>query len=1111
MIRKIIQQIWRAIPASAQTRGRIASALFRAAPFLFFRTQEYQAWRKAKQEKRSTECLKDTRSLNPPIDPSLDGYVEKTQKKPPEDLRARALAFYLPQYHEIPENNEWWGQGFTEWTKVKPAQPLFSGHHQPNVPGELGYYDLVADPSIMARQADLAKLYGLSGFCFYFYWFAGKTLLEAPIQNFHSSSSIDFPFCLCWANENWSRRWDGRADHILIAQEHTADDDIAFIEHISRFLKNPRYIKIDGKPLLIVYRPALLPNAKETASRWRNWCAEHGIGEIFLASTQAFESDSPDEYGFDASIEFPPNNSGLEIEPELVDTFAEGVDLSIYDWRKIAGRSLNYQKTNYPLYRGVTPAWDNTPRRPKDGAVLLGSSPSAYHEWLKNAVRNTELRFSNPEARLVFINAWNEWAEGAYLEPDKRRGYAYLEASRRALDAGSTKKMLVVIHDLHPHGAQFGALHLMQTLKNRFGYDVAAISGGDGRLAAEFRELGPLEIINPKNLNEKELVQHAQNFQQDGFGHALVNSSAAGWVTPYLKQAGIRSVGLVHEMPYMIERMGLEKNLHAFNEHSEAVVFPARLVMEKAAEASVISAWRNPIIAPQGHYKKDSIDNYASKEKYRKELCKLHGLPDDARIVIGAGYGDHRKGVDIFADWAVAAARKWDDVYFFWLGDVDTDMRAAADERVNGANLNGERLQFPGFIKKTALYYRAASIFALSSREDPFPTTVLEALACATPAIVVRGATGIGELAGESCVEVIETSGADKFIAAASRLLNDDELLQKSSRDARDLVASKFGYTSYVSELINLVGASTPRVSAVVPNFNYAKYLPQRLKSILDQTLVPTEIIVLDDASTDESLSVIQKELAGCDINWRLIRNEQNSGDVFAQWRKGVTEATGDLVWIAEADDWADPRFLEVAVKAFEGKNVVLSYAESNQIDRAGRVLSRSYSDYVGDISKDRWRSDYRCDGAQEIAQALSVKNTIPNVSAVVFRKRALHKVLQEYADEISSYRVAGDWCVYVHILQHGAVSFSSEALNYHRRHESSVTLNRFDLDDLAEIVRMQTYVLHKFDTTEDTAISQLKYLHTLIKHFRLDEKFTENEIQGAIHDASADFLAKNT
>jgi len=384
----------------------------------------------------------------------LAGYVALFKGEPLKEKPVKLICFYLPQFHSIPENDQWWGEGFTEWVNVRPAQPQFHGHYQPHIPIDPGYYNLL-DPLVQRRQIELAQLYGIGGFCFYFYWFGGKRLLEAPLENYLRDTSLDFPFCLCWANENWGRRWDGLDSEILIAQNHSPEDDIAFIKHVSRYMRDPRYIRIGNKPLLLVYRPGLLPSATKTAQRWRAWCAENGIGEIYIAYTQSFEKVDPVKYGFDAAIEFPPNNSSPPDVTRKTTPIGEQFNCSIYDWEVFVSRSRKYQTPNYKVFRGVCPAWDNTARRKNKSTVFLNSSPLGYQEWLHNAVADTCDRFPHPDERLVFINAWNEWAEGAHLEPDQRYGYSYLEATRMALVrtgvvrkkyGKDTKPLAIIVH-----------------------------------------------------------------------------------------------------------------------------------------------------------------------------------------------------------------------------------------------------------------------------------------------------------------------------------------------------------------------------------------------------------------------------------------------------------------------------------------------------------------------------------------------------------------------------------------------------------------------------------------------------------------------------------------
>lgn len=370
----------------------------------------------------------------------------------------RFIAFHLPQYHEIPENNQWWGKGFTEWSNVQPALPQFDSHYQPHVPMQ-GYYDLSDDnAATLVQQARLAKNYGIEGFCFYFYWFAGHRLLEKPLELLLANPDWDVPFCLCWANENWTRRWDGLDADVLIAQDHSAADDLAFITYVHRYLRDPRYLRVNGRPIILLYRPDLLPNAQQTIELWRSYCRDVGLGEIFVIYPQSFENRDPREYGMDAATEFPPNNSA---PPEL-DAHDYGVNSDfngkIYDWSIFPERAKNYPSTDYKKFLGLNPGWDNTPRRKSSASIFLNNDTLGYQEWAYRATRNTCEQFSEPDERLIFINAWNEWGEGAHLEPDLRSGCAYLEATDMAQLRTSVElellpkysKTAIVIHAFYP-------------------------------------------------------------------------------------------------------------------------------------------------------------------------------------------------------------------------------------------------------------------------------------------------------------------------------------------------------------------------------------------------------------------------------------------------------------------------------------------------------------------------------------------------------------------------------------------------------------------------------------------------------------------------------------
>ncbi len=381
----------------------------------------------------------------------------------PVSAPVRYIAYYLPQFHAIPENDRWWGKGFTEWTNVSRATPRFVGHYQPRLPADLGFYDLSLD-DVMTAQIQLARQHGIHGFCFYFYWFNGKTLLETPLRQFLADPTKDFPFCLCWANENWTRRWDGQEQEVLIEQSHSARDDIRFIAHIAQYLRDPRCIRIDGKPLLLVYRASLLGDARATTKRWRDWCREHAVGEIHLAAVLSFDIDDPRPFGFDSAVEFPPHQlSNLPPINSTVEMLDPAFSGEILDYRETVllealGKYASQSKSPFPRFHGVMTGWDNDARRNGTGRTFHHATPSAYANWLRLASTAT-LRDKPPQQRYVFINAWNEWAEGAHLEPCRHFGHAYLTATSDTLSLLSPPEDLLRDDAPAALGASSALLH----------------------------------------------------------------------------------------------------------------------------------------------------------------------------------------------------------------------------------------------------------------------------------------------------------------------------------------------------------------------------------------------------------------------------------------------------------------------------------------------------------------------------------------------------------------------------------------------------------------------------------------------------------------------------
>ncbi len=368
-----------------------------------------------------------------------------------EDVRL--IAFYLPQFHPIAENDLWWGKGFTEWCNVTKGLPRFVGHYQPHLPADLGFYDLRLAETLRA-QAELAKKYGVKGFCFHYYWFAGKKILETPLAHLLSHPEIDLPFCINWANESWVRSWDGNEKDVLIRQENSDEDDIAFMRALEPFIRDPRYIRVQGRPLIMVYRPSLLPDAIATVKRWRNFCSEAGLGDPYLVMAQASGDEDPRPYGFDAAAEFPPHKVGWVV-PNLINgarRFTKSYRGRILSYDRMAQNAMAVGDEDFTLLRGVCPSWDNEARKPDKGVVFINSTPRKYGEWLDWACRKV-MHSNTPDERIVFINAWNEWAEGAHLEPDRHYGHAYLCETARVLEglslpvSANTKSVIGVGND----------------------------------------------------------------------------------------------------------------------------------------------------------------------------------------------------------------------------------------------------------------------------------------------------------------------------------------------------------------------------------------------------------------------------------------------------------------------------------------------------------------------------------------------------------------------------------------------------------------------------------------------------------------------------------------
>ena len=621
--------------------------------------------------------------------------------------RPLLLAFYLPQFHPIPENDDFWGKGFTEWRQLPRGIPRFPGHYQPRIPRDLGFYNLT-NVDDMRAQVKMAKAAAVNAFGFYYYWFNRQRVLERPLELL-LASDINMPFLIIWANENWTRTWDGSESEVLLGQDYKPEDEEALLADLARHFVDPRYVRIDNRPLFIIYNPKNIPEAGHTIARWRSKLSKNFSVEPLIFMAQTFGENDPESYGIDGAMEFPPHKLSNKLPGRPTpDAYSKDFAGRVIAYDDFVSASLDDKDADFPLIKTVVPSWDNDARRPNRGLTLEGLAPSKYEAWLKELIsRAIESPILNTP--IVAINAWNEWAESAYLEPDVHYGSAFLNATARAY--------------------------------------VAAVNEHTAR--------PPLE-------------------------------------------AGVRN----------------------------------------------------------------------------------------------------RKAV-----------------------------------------------------------------------------------------------------------------------------------------------------------------------SVIFPNYNHARYLPERIMSVVRQTLPPDEIIFLDDCSSDDSVNVARELLAASNIPHQIIVNTENSGCVFRQWIKGMSLARNDLIWIAETDDSADPTFLQHVTAGFSRDDVMASFGRILCIDQHGE--SRNDLDtYLNGLRDFSWNVSKVVPAHRAFSHDFSIRNVIANASALVFRKPQLTSAEVE---RLYEYRFAGDWYFYALVARGGSIAYRRKARSMFRINQTSTSRSAFFSDrHLAEHKMVIDDLRRQYGISED-------------------------------------------
>jgi glycosyltransferase involved in cell wall biosynthesis len=620
--------------------------------------------------------------------------------------------------------------------------------------------------------------------------------------------------------------------------------------------------------------------------------------------------------------------------------------------------------------------------------------------------------------------------------------------ARPATRRSGSFKILLVAHSACRTRAPLCLLRLAQELARLPDLECWVVLQQGGELADRFASIAPTLHLNDlmgSGVSPSEAIGLiASTFREYAdHGLAICNTVALNRFHAAFADQQVPVLSWIHELPTFIEFFRGRGTIEVVEAASRKIIVPADVVRDSLIEWFDIDPDRIRTI----YYGIDPRTWSLSREAMRRSVREELGLPGEAQIVLGCGTVDLRKGADLFVSMArrfltdpraaELAAKTW----FVWVGHgTDAELRRwlLHDAAIGGLE---DRIRFIGPRADTAGYFLAADLFALTSREDPCPLVNQEAMESGLAVVAFRSSGGGPEVLGDAGVAVPYLD-VDAMAVAVRDLLADPARRSDMGQLGRARIRGDFTWPRFMEEFLELLQTDyqylpAPRlkVSVIVPNYRHARFLEDRLRSIFDQTLRPHEIFFLDDASTDESVEVARRLAASAPVPMRILVNEQNGG-TFRQWVKGLELVTGDLVWIAEADDAAHPEFLERLVPEFYDPEVVLAYCQSAVIGSEGEKLEDNYLGYTDDISTTRWRSRYSVSGIEEVELALSQKNTIPNASAVLFRRP--HRL--DFAEELVNLRFAGDWLFYARQIRTGKITFLPEALNYHRRHEQTNT-----------------------------------------------------------------------
>jgi len=885
----------------------------------------------------------------------------------------KAVAFYLPQFHPIPENDQWWGKGFTEWSNVTRGKPLFRHHNQPRVPADLGYYDLRLEDT-QAAQADLARDFGIHGFCYYYYWFNGKKLLNQPIEQMARSSRTDAGFCVCWANENWSRNWDGQNRHVLMKQDYSLESNRALILEMIPMMKDPRWIRHQGKPVMVVYRISIIPNWLETARIWREECRKAGLGEIHLCAVRfglEMLDGQPQVHGLDAYVLFPPHEAPREDLRDTVLDLHKDFGGEIFSYEAVVkGDTEKYaQGYDWPVHRGAMLGWDNTARRLTDARIFHGATPYGFRTWIKSILEQ-ENQFNPAPESLLFINAWNEWAEGTYLEPDQRWGHGYLEAFASAAKSvpgialketakGTAKQphhgevLRAYGSPLDQHGAALNhpRWHSGQKTHNPDWPTVLLCAhvaghqlfGGERSLLDVLRAMAKLPlniVVTLPSDNNPDYVKDicAESLGTYAFAYPQWRDArqAYGWLTLNFADILTRhGIGLVYANTIMLleplaaaQRLGRQRLIHSRELISlddklrDRIDVPTSQIISQVLQRSDWIVGNSQATCSMFHRQGRTlyVPNAVSPEDF--DMGNKFGNAIKFGIVSS---NIPAKGVGDFVEVARRAAAQAPRAKFVVIGPDNDQTRGWAAEVERGER--PDNLVFAGYRDTPRAAMSEINVLLnLSGFAESFGRTVAEGLAARRPVIAYEWGALDELIQHRETGYLIPYRDIDGVVAAVAEICATSDLIPQMGEKGRAFICDNFSQSSIRAALkqgFDTIIADTPlsttplmpiapapRTTVVIPIYNAAKEARDCIKSVLRHTdLSHTRVLIINDGSPEPDVVPMLAEFEGI-LGLTIQHNDPNIGYT-KTINRGIREAGNDDVVLLNSDTIVTPKWLE--------------------------------------------------------------------------------------------------------------------------------------------------------------------------------------------------------